>query len=174
LLIVALAIATLFTSDSPNKLNQGSARRDAKLAASFSIFRTPAETPPQAANQRIKEALDTYKADTVLNPQLARTEQGPLWIFHTARLVCISHRRGTACSRVYWAIKEGVSLGVFDPPDEHRRDLHNFLVQGIAPDEVARVQVLVNNRRQLTVDIRENVFSIEADNPIHIKRLLRG
>jgi len=70
-------------------------------------------------------------------------------------------------------MQAGVFLGVFDPPDEYRRDPHNFLVQGVAPDGVERVQVLIDNRRNLTVDVKDNVFSVAADKPIHIKRLLR-
>jgi hypothetical protein len=78
-----------------------------------------------------------------------------------------------ACDRKQRAVREGVSLGVFDPPDKHQRSMHNFLVQGIVPGDVSQVQVLVNNRRDLTVDVKENVFSVAADKPILVKRLLR-
>lgn len=70
-------------------------------------------------------------------------------------------------------MSKGVGLGVFDPPDEHQRGMHNFLVQGIVPDDVSGVRVSIDNGRQLTVDVEENVFSVAADKPIHIKRLLR-
>lgn len=78
-----------------------------------------------------------------------------------------------ACDRERRAMREGVSLGVFDPPDEHRRGMHNFLVQGIVPNDVKQVLVLINNRRSLILDVKDNVFSIAADRPIHVKRLLR-
>jgi hypothetical protein len=173
LVITALAGAVLFTSDFPDRPKQGSAPRDA-IAAAFQVFRTPAETPPQEEKRRINEGLATYKARRVFDTQLATTAQGPLWIFRTTRFVCISHARGMACAPKRRAMQEGVSLGVFDPPDEHQRGLHNFLVQGIAPDNVSRVQVLINNNRHLTIDVNQGVFSIAADKPIHLKRLLRN
>lgn len=172
LLIAALTIAVVITSgSSTSELERSSL--DKALASSFQIFRTPTETPPQAEAHRISGALDTYNASKVANIQRAATEQGPLWMFHTARFLCISHTRGMACDREQRAVREGVSLGVFDPPDQHRSGMHNFLVQGIVPNDVKQVLVLINNRRKVILDVKENVFSIAGDRPIHVKRLLR-
>ena len=171
--IAALAVAIVIASgSSSSELRRPSL--DKALALSFQIFRSPTETLPQVAAHRISKALDdTYNANRASNSQLATTKEGPLWVFHAARFVCISHARGMACDRVRRAMREGVSLGVFDPPDAHRRGMHNFLVQGIVPNDVKQVLVVINNRRQLTLDVNANVFSIAADRPIHVKRLLR-
>lgn len=147
--------------------------RDSGLATTFRIFRSPTETPPEVEKRRIMIGLAAHKERRVPDTQLVKTEQGPLWILHTPRLICISHIRGMACDRRRRAMSKGVGLGVFDPPDEHQRGMHNFLVQGIVPDDVSGVRVSIDNGRQLTVDVEENVFSVAADKPIHIKRLLR-
>lgn len=173
LLTAALAVAVFYTLVPSRSPEQGSSTHHSRLAAAFRIFRTPTKTLPQRDARRINADLEANGLPRPAEIHLAATEQGRLWVFNSARQICISHVRGIACSSWRQAMQAGLFLGVFDPPDEHRRDLHNFLVQGIVPNDVDRVLVLVNNRRHLTLDVEENVFSLAADRPIHVKRLLR-
>lgn len=49
---------------------------------------------------------------------------------------------------------------------------HNFLVQGLVPDGVRRVLVVIGTHRRAAVGVEENVFSVKAEQPIHVERLL--
>jgi hypothetical protein len=172
LFAVALAAAVFYALTPSRGTKQDSSARDNTLATAFHVFRTPVEDLSQAEARRIRAGLKANGLAGATDTHLAATGQGRLWVFTTADHMCISHMRGMACDRKRRATHEGLFLGVFDPPDEDRRDPHNFLVQGIAPDDVGRVQVLIDSR-YLTVDVKENVFSVTANKPIHIKRLLR-
>lgn len=108
-------------------------------------------------------------------PQLANTEYGHLWIFTTSKhLLCIMQPRGGGCAPVKMAAKRGVYLGVFRPPTKQRPVLHGFLVQGLVPDDVPQVIVTVGKQRTRVVPVRGNVFSVAAEQPVHVKRLLRN
>lgn len=147
---------------------------DTEVAGVFHIFRSPAETLSRAEGRRIRSGLEIYGSDEVLRSQLAETRQGRLWALETKRLICISNTRGLGCAPKRMADQTGVLLGVFDPPNADRHDLHNFLVQGLVPDGVSHVLLRMNDRRNVVVQVESNVFSVAADNPIHLKRLLRN
>lgn len=73
----------------------------------------------------------------------------------------------------YRARHEGVFLGTFRPPTNRDPTLHDFLVQGVVPNDVGRVLLVLGSHRKAIVAVRANVFSFEADEPIHVKSLLR-
>jgi hypothetical protein len=171
LLTAALAAVGFYTLTPSRALEHGANDLDRPLAAAFHIFRTPTETPSGPEARRIGAGINGLAE--IASTQLVITEHGRLWVFRTGRQACIGHTRGMACTPWRKAVREGLVLGVFDPPDKHRRGLHNFLIQGLAPDDVGGVQVLINNSRYSTVDVEENVFSAAADKPIHVKWLLR-
>lgn len=173
LLTAALTTAVLYLVGTSNSHRHNASASSNKLATSFRIFRAPIDILPQAEARRIGASAESIGLVELANTHLAVTEQGRLWVFRVGRQVCLGNTRGVACASSRKAMRTGVVLGVFDPPDRHRRTLHNFLLQGIAPDDVSQVEVLIDNRRSLTVDVVGSVFSVAANQPIHLKRLLR-
>lgn len=153
------------TSDSPNQ----------ELQRSFRILRTPPENLRGSERSHMLKAITLEGSQTLTSePQLASTEYGRLWVFTTSKhLLCIAQARGGGCAPVKVARKKGVYLGVFRPPTKQRPVLHGFLVQGVIPDDVKQVVVTVG-KRHTRVSVRRNVFSVAAEQPVHVKRLLRN
>jgi hypothetical protein len=147
-----------------------------RLQDSFSILRTPPETLRGSERARILRTIAFRPQAITGEQQLAGTSHGRLWIFTTSRhLLCVVQERGGGCAAIKLALKQGVYLGVFRPPTKRRPVLHDFLVQGVVPDGVRQVMVLVGAKRPRTrvVPVKDNVFSAGAEQPVHVKRLLR-
>lgn len=152
------------TSNSPNQ----------ELRRSFRILRTSPEHLRGSERSRILKHLSLDGSQALISePQRAVTKYGPLWIFPTSKhLLCIAQARGGGCAPVKVARKKGVYLGVFRPPTKQQPVLHDFLVQGVVPDDVKQVVVTVGNRHT-RLSVRRNIFSVKAEQPVHVKRLLR-
>lgn len=147
------------------------------LRRAFRILRTPPEELRGNERVRILKNFTAAGPQTIASkPQLVGTEHGRLWIFSTSKhMLCIVQARGGGCAPLKAAIKRGAYLGVFRPPTKQRPVLHNFLAQGVVPDDVKRVLVLVGTKRPRTrvVPVKDNIFSVGAEQPVHVKRLLR-
>jgi len=145
------------------------------LQRSFSILHTPPEQLRGSERKRILRTISFHGSQVMTSePQLADTEHGHLWIFTTSKhLLCVVQARGGGCAPISLALKQGVYLGVFRPPTKQRPGLHDFLVQGVVPDGVKWVSILVGEHRTRVIPVKENVFSAAAEQPIHVKRLLR-
>ena len=64
-------------------------------------------------------------------------------------------------------------LGTFRPPTTSVPVAHDYMLQGVVPDGVSKVVVVIGKDRKTFVDIANNVFSIGRDSPVHILRFLR-
>lgn len=78
-----------------------------------------------------------------------------------------------ACSQSSDAIAEGVTLGVFAPPNQRVSRPHDFLLFGLAPND-RQLAVLAVGKKQRISAVHNNLFSAAANEPILIRRLLRG
>lgn len=97
-----------------------------------------------------------------------------LWLVSTPGLLCVADPRGAACAAKSVAINRGVVLGTFQPPSSNQPKIHNFLLQGVVSNDVDKVLVVIGDHQQLTIPVRQNVFSVERDKPVHLMRLLRN
>lgn len=149
-------------------------RQDA-FSHSFAILRTPSETPQTlAGNGSLKSAQLAAPSVQFDNAQRAGTAHGGLWILASERMLCIAQPRGAACSGEGSARQSGVVLGTFLPPTHGRPTPHSFLLQGLVPDDVNRVLVLIGEHQRLLVHVRRNVFSVERDQPVRLLKVLRN
>ena len=143
-------------------------------AEAFRVFRSFPSHPSKETLQSIRRALDLYEpAARVTRLHRSYTASGYVWVVATERLMCIVHSRGSACAPIPRAIQGGVVLGVFDPPDGHHKEPHNFLMLGLVPDGVTTVSGLVNYHRRILLPVKGNLVSATGDEPIHVKRLVR-
>jgi hypothetical protein len=69
------------------------------------------------------------------------------------------------------ATSEGVSLGTFSPPSKRVHRLHHFMVLGLVPDGVERIELKIGMRRK-TVEVKNNLYSVASDRPIFVRRLI--
>ena len=141
----------------------------------FYILRTPPEELRRAERKHILNTLASNGSQTLASEaQMVDTDHGYLWIVTTSKhVLCIAQSRGVGCAPIKAAVNKGVFLGVFQPPTKQRSGFHDFLVQGVVPDSVKRVVVVIGEARTHTIAVKENVFSVEAEQPVHVKRLLR-
>jgi hypothetical protein len=103
---------------------------------------------------------------------LVHQARDPIWVISAGQQLCIAQVRGAACAPKYRARHEGVFLGTFRPPTKRDPALHDFLVQGLVPNGVRQVALVIGTHRTVVIDVKENVFSFERDEPVHVKRLL--
>jgi hypothetical protein len=144
------------------------------IAKSFQTLRTSSERMSKVEERWILRTLKPYEPSPVLLKSYPRhTNQGTIRVVITKSLLCLVQPRGTACASKQKATKLGVILGVFRPPNKHHRAPHDFLVQGVVPDGVSHALVVVDHRQYRTIDVKNNYFSVSADKPVHVKRLLR-
>jgi len=141
----------------------------------FSVLRTRPEAPPRQIATVLIDTIARREAhESVEHRMLAHRAGSSIWIFSTAHQLCIAQLRGASCATKSIARREGVFLGTFRPPTNHEPSLHDFLVQGLVPDGVRKVLLVVGSHRKIVVGVRSNVFSFEDDQPVHVKRLLRS
>jgi len=67
----------------------------------------------------------------------------------------------------------GLSLGVVNRPTDKQPKRRRFLVLGLVPDGVTSV-LLVVGAREMTVPVRDNLYSLSANQPILLKQLLES
>jgi len=144
------------------------------ISASFRLLRTPSDEPQSSrARQSWRSAAVVAPTARFTDAQLAVATED-LWVVTSNHLLCLAQPRGAACAPKRTAVKEGVFLGTFHPPDSHKPRPHGFLLQGVVPDGVVQVALVVGRHRHLIVDIRVNIFSVERDKPVHLERLIWG
>jgi hypothetical protein len=147
---------------------------DDTLLRAFRIFETPSERLSAADYRRVRANIENFESGAELQrTQLADSSHGSLWALTTSHLVCIVRTQAAACASKREAITIGVLLGVFSPPDQLRPNMHNFLVQGLVPDDVTQAVASHNGNRSIVVDAERNIISIAGHQPIQLRRLLR-
>jgi len=67
----------------------------------------------------------------------------------------------------------GLSLGIVNRPTDKQPKGRRFLVLGLVPDGVTSV-LLVVGAREATVPVRDNLYSLAANQPILLKQLLES
>lgn len=144
------------------------------LQAVFSVLRTRPETAPRRVTANLLGMVPHSEANELLaRGMLATRMRDSTWVFSTTHQLCLVQMRGSSCAPKYVARHEGVFLGTFRPPTKRDPALHDFLVQGLVPNDVRKVLLVVGSHRKVVVDVKQNVFSFERDRPVHVKRLLR-
>lgn len=80
--------------------------------------------------------------------------------------LCLFHDRTGAnvCKASYEAIGQGMALVVFEPPELPEAVPKRYLLLGVVPDGVARVQVR-SRASPATVPVRDNVYSLRMGSP---------
>ena len=142
---------------------------------SFGILRTfPEQAETATDRQSFKSAELVEPRARFKNLQLVARGSNRLWVLSTGQQLCVAQPKGASCAPKKVSIEKGVLLGTFRPPTKRKPFPHNFLLQGVVPDDVEKVLVVIGKDRQLVVDVKRNVFSVERDDPVHLKRLLRG
>lgn len=168
LLMGAIGISLVANSTPPQ------APQHQEIGGVFRILRGPPETARSGADRRSLKSLSiTAPGESLESAQLA-VEHSHLWVLSTERFLCLAQPKGSACTPKNMAIRAGVLLGTFQPPTKEIAAPHNFLLQGLVPDDVRRVQVIIGRDHLRIVNVTSNVFSIERDQPVHLKRLLRS
>ncbi len=169
LLLTLMAGCGVTDSEIPSSSHDSSAQQF------FGILRTPPEPLRGIERNRILRTIGFARRQVLgSQPQLVATPYGRIWVFITSKhLLCIVQSRGGGCAPIKSAVKQGVYLGVFWPPTRRWPLPHGFLVQGVVPDDVERVSVVVGATRTRVVPVKDNVFSAAAEQPVHVKRLLR-
>jgi len=165
LLAGAAVVVVLTSTNAPTSRDRYDVKRF------FALLRTSPETP-QSATDRTNvnniRVVDPHAQPT--KTQLVSRQSG-LWVVSTEDLLCISQRRGAACEPPEVAARRGVLLGTFQPPSKRHLKPNAFQLQGLVPDNVNNVLLIVGKRR-LVADVRRNIFSVEQDKPVHLLRLL--
>jgi hypothetical protein len=138
----------------------------------FALLRSP------SVNVRNPAARSSLMSAAFAKPRVRFThaylaERDGLWVLSSKRWLCIAQAEAVSCAPTTVAIKEGVLLATFRPPTKRFPAPRDFLLQGLVPDDVQQVVVTIGKRRQLILDVKNNVFSVERDQPVHLKRLLR-
>lgn len=145
------------------------------VQAVFSVLRTHPEAAPRRITANLVGMVPHGEANELLaQGMLATRTRDSTWVFSTTHQLCLVQMRGASCASKYVARHEGVFLGTFRQPTRREPILHDFLVQGLVPDGVRKVQLVIGSNHKVLVAVRENSFSFESDQPVHVKRLLRS
>lgn len=152
----------------------GPADSGRSVDAAFGLLRTHQELPRSPADWRsLASATAVEPHAQFANRQLVRG-RASLWVLSSGRSMCISQPKAASCAPTEVAEREGVFLGTFTPPTKRRPFPHDFLLQGIVPDGVRQVKLVVGESKQLVANVRGNVISVRRAEPVHVKRLLPG
>lgn len=150
-----------------------SSPRSHASVAGFEIFETSREVPHTFTD---KASLHNVRLvdprEVPLDRQLASWRRR-LWVVSTKHLLCIAQVRGAACASRSEAVQKGVILGTFHPPSPRQPVPNEFQLQGLVPDSVTQVLLLIGNRERQLVDVSHNVFLLKREKPIHLIRLIR-
>jgi hypothetical protein len=165
-LLGAGRLASLSPSDSPP------AGQGPRMSESFKLLRSPQELTHTDADRRSFEAASLAGPHVEFEVTQRVAKHDSLWVLATDRLLCVAQPRGAACAPKSAALKHGVPLGTFRPPTADHPVPHDFVLQGVAPDGVRKVLVVIGKDRQFVADVKRNIFSVERDEPVHLKELL--
>jgi hypothetical protein len=140
---------------------------------SYQLLRSPPEQPHTPADRRSLANVSHYHPDApISNPQLANRHHH-IWVVVSGHLLCLAEPRGVACKPKSASRAEGIMLGTFQPPSKRIPVPHNFLLEGIVPDNVSRLVLIVGRSQARTIVVRHNVFLVRGDEPVRVKRLIR-
>lgn len=167
LLIGIAAAAKVANSDDAGSAQPG-------LQGAFSVLRTRPEAAPRRVMDNLLGTIPRQEANVLSarRPLAVRTRDAT-WVFATRHQVCLAQIRAASCASKHVARRDGVFLGTFRPPTRQDPTLHGFLVQGLVPNNVRKVLLVIGSHGKAVVSVRGNVFSFEADKPVHVKRLQR-
>jgi len=95
------------------------------------------------------------------------------WIVHGPDRTCIVQAEAGAvsCEPQTRLLREGVSLGVVrlgPPPDREARE---FIVAGIVPNRIDRIELKIGDKTRVVV-VRNNTYSLRAPVPIVVEHLV--
>jgi hypothetical protein len=145
------------------------------IEKSFRLFDSTPEMLPVSVRARLSRILK--KPGTPFTPspvQRSHTNGGIVWAFVVGDQVCLTQgtHGASVCVAKDVAISEGVSLGTFSPPSQRIPRPHNFLLLGLVPDGVGRVELKIGRRRE-RAGVKNNLYSVSGDKPIFVRRLVR-
>jgi hypothetical protein len=173
--VVSLLVVLLLAAISVIVLQdfRGSTAAPARPGATdpFEILRSPPERMESVAakhslrNAAVTEPRVRSKSTT------CRQAQRFVGSVHPALAVHRPATRSLLCPKAS-ASRDGLFLGTVSPPTKRFPVPHDFLLQGLVPDDVGQVLVLEGKKRQLVVGVTRNVFSVKRNHPVHLKRLL--
>lgn len=166
LLLGVVGLVTL--GDSP------SAPQRLSMSQSLGILRSPPESMDTRTDKRSFEAAALVEPHAKFEDTQRVDKRHVFWVLTTNQSLCIAQPRGAACAPKRAAVKNGVVLGTFRPPTKRYPIPHDFLLQGVVPDYAKKVLVVIGKGQHLLVDVKGNVFAVERDDPVRLKRLLRG
>lgn len=147
---------------------------DSSLSDSFEILRSPSQDAYSPSARRSLRSAALVEPDARISGFHLAKAASEFWVLPTQRSLCIAQPRGASCVPKKVAVRDGVFLATFRPPTKHFPAPRDFLLQGLVPDGVGRVFILIGKRRRLIVDVKRNAFSVERDQPVHLMRLLDG
>jgi|GEM_PF-3366482 len=142
-----------------------------RAVESFHLLRTPSNDMPLVVRTHLSNIL-VGQLNEQINPTLVHrtnTGKGAVWVFRTDHALCLAQdgRGAVGCSTFSRARSHGISLGIFSPPTSTVPRPHNFLLIGLVPDGIKRVEVTVGNRRR-TVEVHNNLFAASGDQPVNV------
>jgi hypothetical protein len=133
----------------------------------FSVLRTPPEMLPLAMRATIATA--TQRKRLGLQPHLAQrvaTRTGAVaWIVPGNGILCLFQDRTGAhdCNPTSEAIRHGMTLVVFEPPERPEATPKRYLVLGAAPDRVETVRI--RSRTVIRAPVVDNVYALRMARP---------
>lgn len=144
------------------------------IEKSFRLFQSNAEALPDSVRSRLARLLT--EPNEPFNPsevQRSHTKAGIVWAFVVGDQVCLAQgsHGASACVAMSIATSEGVSLGTFSPPSKRIHRPHHFMVLGLVPDGIGRIELRIGKQRK-TAAVKNNLYSASADQPIFVRRLI--
>jgi len=162
-------------SDTPAILLPVTQVQGAQLHA-FSVFHRPRQAPSATMQEAIRRAL-TASRPLGLNLDLARRVSTRIgvaaWIVPGNGFICVIRDiTGTAgCNTTEETIAHGMSLLETEREVQPVRS-SQYILLGIAPDKVTRVDVIPDVGKAQTVSVHDNVFAYRSALPVRA-RLVR-
>lgn len=138
----------------------------------------PADGMPPAMRKKLTENLSNASALHLRfgQAQFVRTTSGVgLWLIEGADVTCIVQdvSAATGCRGSHEAQRQGVWLGTFTVSRAQPTHPTHYLAVGVVPQSVYAVVLgIVGTKAVKTIRTRLGVWSLGANRPIRIKRLL--
>jgi hypothetical protein len=140
----------------------------------FTVLRGATQPVPDALRAKLRrvrnQTVRTLWLDTAKYVQVG----DGIWVTNGRSDTCIIQAHGGAVSCVPRGIlfQRGVALGVADLGPRADRGHPDFTVYGIVPDQIRAIEVRIGDKKK-TVQIRNNSYSLRAEEPILVKRFMR-
>lgn len=139
----------------------------------FRILRTPPEDARVRADLQGLANIHLYAPGAPISDLQLTIVRQHLWVASAGGQLCLAQPKGVACKPKEAATSEGVMLGTFQPPSERIPVPHEFRLQGVFPDNVSHILVVVGKGRRRAIGVHHNIVSMTEAKPIHVERLLR-